>query len=288
MHTSPCPDPETRRTPEFIFTEEDFNYLRSFTRTHTGIKLSDTKQDLVYRRLVQRLRQLGFSDFRQYCQHLENNTELELEQFVNAITTNTTAFFRERHHFDYLNEFLLSELSSKCKSKRRLRIWSAGCSSGEEPYSIAITIKELIPDLHAWDIKILATDIDSGALAKARSGIYSQENVEGLSPSYLKRWFMKGRGKRQGLARIVPELQEIISFRSLNLLGPWPMRGPFDIIFCRNVIIYFGKTTKQQIINRFSDLQKSGSHLFLGHSESLIHFTERYRLIGKTIYKRVE
>jgi len=269
---------------EFPFTDTDFDCIRTLANQHTGIVLSDAKRDLVYGRLTKRLRQLRLDSFQAYCQVLQTGDPGELEQLVNAITTNLTMFFREAHHFDALATTLLPALMHS--TTRRLRKWSAGCSTGEEPYSMAMVCKAVLPDTEAWNVKILATDIDSHVLATAQRGVYSAERVQGLSPAHLQRWFRKGQGVNTGLVRVVPALQELITFRQLNLIHSWPMHGPFDIIFCRNVVIYFDKATQRQLFERFADLLDPHGSLFVGHSESLFQITDRFELLGKTIYRR--
>jgi chemotaxis protein methyltransferase CheR len=270
---------------DFHFTDADFKFIRTLVAEKTGIMLSDAKRDLVYGRLSRRLRLLGIKRFADYCRLLEDGDEEEMVQFTNAITTNLTSFFREAHHFDYLGGTLLPMLERE-KRHRKLRIWSAGCSTGEEPYSLAITIKEKCPRLAGWDVKILATDLDSNVLAKGQAGIYERSRVEDLSRERLRRWFRKGRGVNDGSVKIATELQELITFRQLNLMQEWPMRGLFDVIFCRNVVIYFDKATQRTLFNRYADLLADGGHLFVGHSESLFKVTDRFELIGKTVYRK--
>jgi chemotaxis protein methyltransferase CheR len=271
---------------EFTFTERDFARLRTLVNQHTGIVLSEAKHELVYSRLARRLRPLGLESFAAYCDLLEAGDTDELGQFVNAITTNLTAFFREDHHFAYLATTVLPALLREKAGKRRLRLWSAGCSTGEEPYSLAMVLRETLPPTESWDVKILATDIDSNVLATARLGVYSTDRVSGLSPQRLHRWFQKGQGAHAGAVRVVPALQELIAFRQLNLMHTWPMQGPFDAIFCRNVVIYFDKATQRQLVERFADVLDQRGHLFVGHSESLFKLTERFEPLGKTIYRR--
>jgi len=273
---------------EFAFTDSDFARLRALVSQHTGIALTDTKRELVYSRLARRLRQLGLASFAPYCTRLEEGDAAELVQFVNAITTNLTAFFREGHHFDYLATTLLPELLRTKTASRRLRLWSAGCSTGEEPYSMAMVVREVLPPGSSWDVKILATDIDSNVLATARQGIYRADQVQGVSLQRLRRWFSKGIGANTGLVRISPVLQELITFRQLNLMPPWPMQGPFDVIFCRNVVIYFDKARQQALYERFAEVLGAQGHLFVGHSESLYNMTKRFTLIGKTIYRKCQ
>jgi chemotaxis protein methyltransferase CheR len=275
---------QTKR--EFTFTDRDFARLRTLVNQHTGIVLSAAKHELVYSRLARRLRPLGLESFAAYCDLLEAGHSTELGQFVNAITTNLTAFFREDHHFEYLATTLLPTLLREKAHCRRLRLWSAGCSTGEEPYSLAMVLRETLPATAAWDVKILATDIDSNVLATAGLGVYSAERVSGLSTQRLHRWFKKGQGGQAGAVRVVPALREMIVFRQLNLMHTWPMQGPFDAIFCRNVMIYFDKATQRQLCERFADLLDQRGHLFVGHSESLFKLTERFEPLGNTIYRR--
>lgn len=274
---------------EFHFTGADFRFIRELIAERTGIILSEGKRDLVYGRLSRRLRELGMSQFRDYCGLLETGHDEEMVEFVNAITTNLTSFFREDHHFEFLGKTLLPNLIKQklqTNAARRLRIWSAGCSTGEEPYSIAMVVKEAIGNHEGWDIRILATDLDTKVLEKASNGIYDQNRVEGLSKARLKRWIKKGSGNNQGRVRMSSELQELITFKQLNLMNDWPMQGPFDLIFCRNVVIYFNKPTQQVLFERYANLLDDKGHLFLGHSETMFQKTERYELIGKTVYQK--
>lgn len=274
---------------EFHFTSADFRFIRELIEERTGIILSEGKRDLVYGRLSRRLRDLRMTKFRDYCELLENGHDEEMVEFVNAITTNLTSFFREDHHFEFLGKTLLPSLIKKKQlgnAPRRLRIWSAGCSTGEEPYSIAMVVKEAIGNQKDWDVRILATDLDTKVLAKASNGIYEQSRVEGLSKARLKRWIKKGSGNNEGKVRMSSELQELITFKQLNLMNDWPLKGPFDLIFCRNVVIYFNKPTQQVLFERYANLLDDKGHLFLGHSETMFQKTERYELIGKTVYQK--
>ncbi len=276
------------KAKEFVFTKDDFDRLRNLVGEHTGISLSDAKQQLIYGRLTRRLRTLGLQNFSQYCDLLESDPGEEFEDFVNAITTNLTSFFRESHHFDFLRETALPEVIARNRGSGRVRLWSAGCSSGEEPYSIAITAVEVLARSPNCDLKILATDLDSNMVATGAQGVYRSERVEGLEGSCLRRWFRKGRGQSVGQVRVNPELQQLLSFRQLNLMTAWPMHGPLDIIFCRNVVIYFDKDTQRKLFARFAKLQPPGSYLFIGHSETLAGVTDKYRLLHQTIYQRVD
>ena len=271
---------------EFKFSESDFLQLQQLALNHTGISLSSSKQNLVYSRLSRRLRVLNLDNFHEYCNLVNDGHEDELENFFNAITTNLTAFFREPHHFEHLRGEFIPELMKNNLGSRRLRIWSAGCSSGEEPYSIAITLREAMPEIDTWDVKILATDLDSEVIARAVQGIYPIDRVAGLDEQRLKNWFQKGSGSQQDMVRVSPSVRKLISFRKLNLIHEWPMQGPFDIIFCRNVVIYFDKHTQTVLFDRYADILSPGGQLFIGHSESLRTLTNRFSLIGSTVYKK--
>ena len=270
---------------EFEFSRGDFEHIRDLVGDRTGIVLSDHKIDMVYGRLSRRLRQLGIRKFAEYLSRLQGD-EKELVEFTNALTTNLTSFFREPHHFDYLRSTGLPNLI-KNRANKKLRIWSAGCSTGEEPYTIAMTVKEAMASYPNWDVKILATDLDSNVVNRARSGIYSQDKVNGVDQTRIKKWFRKGRGdEHAGQLKVASELQEMITFKQLNLMHDWPMKGPFDIIFCRNVVIYFNKDTQRELFDRYANYMADDGYLFVGHSESLHKVSDRFKLIGKTIYHK--
>jgi len=267
---------------EFAFTRRDFNHLCQLVDEHTGIQLAEGKEDMLYGRLSRRIRKIGFSSFKEYITLLERDEHSdEFSEFINAVTTNLTSFFRENHHFDYMKKTLLPDLIKRDRDTRRIRIWSAGSSTGEEPYSIAMTVAETIPP--GWDVKILATDLDTDVLAHGERGIYDESRIEGLNRALVKRWFVKSK-MQPGKVRVKPELQDMIYFRKLNLLQPWPMKGPVDIIFCRNVIIYFDMPTKQSLMGRYADMLIHHGHLFLGHSEAMNNMSDRFSLCGKSIY----
>lgn len=272
---------------DFEFTEADFKRVQQLVGEHTGIALSDAKHDMVYSRLSRRLRARSLTDFDTYCRLIESGQdETEMVEFVNSITTNLTSFFRENHHFEFLGKELLPALMKKNAATRCIRIWSAGCSTGEEPYSIAMVVRETVPD--DWDVKILATDLDTNVVNHGATGVYDEQRVDGLPAALLKRWFRRGTGGNAGKVRVAPELQSLISFRQLNLMQEWPMHGQFDVLFCRNVVIYFDKTTQQRLFDRYAERMVSDGHLFVGHSESLFKVTDRFELLGKTVYKRVK
>lgn len=272
---------------EFGFSGSDFERLRALVRSSTGISLSDEKQELVYGRLSRRLRKLQLGSFTDYCALLERGDERETEAFINAITTNLTSFFRESHHFDYLRDVALPRIVQRNTASRRLRVWSAGCSSGEEPYSLAMTLAESLPPERGWDVRILATDLDSDMVATAAAGIYDAKRIEGINASRRRRWFLRGRDANGDKVRISPQLRGMVTFKRLNLMDDWPIRGPFDAIFCRNVMIYFDKPTQTVLLDRFAGLLLDGDHLFIGHSESLANVTERFRSVGKTVYRKI-
>jgi chemotaxis protein methyltransferase CheR len=274
------------RAREFAFGDEDFEALRKLVKELTGINLSDQKRELVYGRLARRLRALRLRTFAEYRELLASDGGVEISEFCNAITTNLTSFFREGHHFEYLREHVLQAHAANRSSTRRLRIWSAGCSTGEEPYSLAMTVLETLPDLRGWDIKILATDLDSDVLAKAQRGVYTIERMRNMAPQRLQRFFVEKRDRSGPCYEVIPELMSLITFKQLNLMHPLPMKGPLDAIFCRNVVIYFDKDTQRELFARVAQLQRQGNLLFLGHSESLFKVSESYTPIGKTIYRR--
>lgn len=276
------------REREFHFTDKEFKFISKLVGERTGIVLSDAKQQMVYGRLSRRLRQLKLTKFSDYCDMLTSGHENELIEFTNAITTNLTAFFRENHHFEFLKNTVLPELIKKNAHTKRLRIWSAGCSSGEEPYSIAMCVREAIPKASGWDVKILATDLDSNMVQRGKNGIYTTERVEGLSDARMKKWVKRGKGENDDKVRMSDDLRDLITFKELNLMEGWPIKGPFDFMFCRNVVIYFNKDTQRELFARYADLLAPDAHLFIGHSESLNKVTDRFELLGKTIYKKVK
>jgi len=286
VHHAPARDATNLRLREFAFGEDDFQALRMLVKSVTGIHLSDQKRELVYGRLTRRLRALQLRTFAEYRERLKGDTQ-ELAELCNAITTNLTSFFREPHHFQYLREHVLAPLAADPKGSGRLRIWSAGCSTGEEPYSIAMTVLETLPDPSRWDVRILATDLDSEVLERARRGIYPAERTAAVAPERLQRFFVERQEAGVACRQVAPQVAALVTFKQLNLIHPLPMKGPLDAIFCRNVVIYFDKETQRELFARIARLQRPGDLLFLGHSESLFKVCDSYGLIGKTIHRRV-
>lgn len=274
------------RAREFQFTDADFIALRALVKEMTGISLAESKRELVYGRVSRRLRVLGLSTFGAYRKLLESGDGSELVAFCNALTTNLTSFFRESHHFDYLRDEFLAARRDSGRRSERIRIWSSACSSGEEPYSIAMTIMETIPDWEKWDIKILATDLDSDILERAQRGYYTADRVKGFEPKRLARFFTESRAGAERGYQVIPDLASLITFKQINLMHDLPMSGPLDAIFCRNVVIYFDKETQRALFSRIAKLQRSDNLLFLGHSETLFKVSDDYTLIGRTIYRR--
>jgi len=268
---------------EFDFTRADFERVRGLIYQRAGISLADSKQEMVYSRLARRLRATGIDSFARYLETLEaGRMPEEWEAFTNALTTNLTSFFRESHHFPLLAEHVLK---ARQKHAGPLTIWCSASSTGEEPYSIAMTVCEAFDSLTP-PVSIIATDIDTNVLATAGAGVYPMERVDKLEPERLRRFFMKGKGAQEGLVRVRPELRQLVTFRPLNLLADgWDVKGQFDVIFCRNVMIYFDKATQRRILARFVPLMKPDALLFAGHSENFLYVSDSLRLRGKTVYE---
>ncbi|MDJ0738223.1 MAG: protein-glutamate O-methyltransferase [Gammaproteobacteria bacterium] len=272
---------------EYAFTRRDFDFLRRLSNQRTGIVVTDDKFDMFYSRLARRVRALGLPDFSAYCDYLEQPAhDGEINELVNALTTNLTSFFRENHHFDYLTSDVLPHYAQRNRATRRLRIWSAGCSTGEEPYSLAMVIDEHAAMLQGWEVVLLASDIDSNVLAQAQRGVYPMNRIEGLPRARLKRHFLRGRGGQLGKARVRDHLRSAVRFERINLMGELAVESQ-DIIFCRNVIIYFDKDTKKALLDKFADVLVDGGFLFVGHSESLHQVSDRFELLGNTVYRKV-
>ncbi|HEY4369340.1 MAG TPA: protein-glutamate O-methyltransferase [Steroidobacteraceae bacterium] len=270
-----------------LLGDTEFDFIRHVIGENAGIILGPNKRQLVQGRLGRRLRELGLPSYEAYCNHLRNSGPEELVGLINALTTNVTAFFRENHHFEALESYMIPEALRRNQQSRRLRIWSAGCSTGEEPYCLAMIASAAMPAGARWDLKILATDIDSDVVASAQTAIYPMDRLSAVPQAQLRRCFRKGSGPNAGHALVHPDIARLVSFRTLNLLQPWPMNGPFDIIFCRNVMIYFDQATRERLVARFASLLMPDGYLCLGHSESIHATGGPFRLVGKTIYRKV-
>jgi chemotaxis protein methyltransferase CheR len=268
---------------EFDFTRRDFERVRGLIYQRAGISLADSKQEMVYSRLARRLRATGIVSFVTYLDALEaGRMDAEWESFTNALTTNLTSFFREAHHFPLLAEHGLQQRPT---SGAPMTVWCSAASTGEEPYSIAMTLCEAFNTLTP-PVQIIATDIDTNVLATGAAGVYSIDRLDKMAPERAKRFFLRGKGAQEGLVRVRPELRQLISFKPLNLLADtWPLKNPFDVIFCRNVMIYFDKDTQRKILARFVPLMKPDALLFAGHSENFLYVSDALRLRGKTVYE---
>ena len=275
----PASNKQQDSTKIFEFTPRDFARVRALIYKQAGISLGESKQEMVYSRLARRLRAKGLSTFEEYLDGLESGRDNEeWVAFTNALTTNLTSFFREAHHFPILAEHLLNRKAS-------LSIWCSAASTGEEPYSIAMTACEAFGTLTP-PITIIATDIDTNVLETAANGVYPLERIDKMAQDRVKRFFQRGKGERSGLVRVRPELRQLVTFKPLNLLGgSWPVSGPFDVVFCRNVMIYFDKPTQGKILSRFVPLMKPDGLLFAGHSENFMYASDAFKLRGKTVYE---
>ncbi len=262
-------------------SDQDFDQVRHLIHDRVGIRLGDSKRAMVVSRLSRRMRELELDSFPDYLSRLDDPAANEWQFFTNALTTNLTSFFREAHHFDTLADSLRA-----ARGRGLFRIWCAASSTGEEPYSIAMVVDEVGRD-GPPDVEILASDIDTNVLERAAAGVYRLDSVKGLSPARLRRFFLRGTGPREGWARIRPELQRRVRFAQINLkAAPWPVDGPIDVIFCRNVMIYFDKPTQRTLIERFAKLMHEDSLFITGHSESLYHCDDLLKGQGRTVYRR--
>jgi chemotaxis protein methyltransferase CheR len=267
-------------------TDAQFGALSGLVRELCGINLHTGKEQLVKARLSKRLRALGLTDFGQYLDHVRGDaTGCELSAMLDLLSTNLTSFFREPRHFDYLKSSVMPDLLRRRGAERKLRVWSAGCSTGEEPFSIAIALAETVPDLGRWDAGILATDLSSRVLQVAREGLYAGDRLRGVAPGVVSRYFTHA-AQRQKAYQVREDLRGLVRFARLNLMGPWPMKGPFDVIFCRNVMIYFEKPTQTRLVERFWEILAPGGTLFIGHSESLTGVRHRFSYVDPTVYRK--
>jgi chemotaxis protein methyltransferase CheR len=265
-----------------ILCPRDFEQISHLVYKYSGIRLTSGKEELVRSRLIKRLRALGVNSFSSYLRYIkEERTKQELHIMIDALTTNKTSFFRENQHFEYMRAHILPE---RKKRGSGLRLWSAGCSSGEEPYSIAMLLREEWPQNDLAGIRILATDISARILAKARAGEYEKEGLKDVPPAYLSKYFNLLHSNPVRTYGICDGVKKMVRFAQLNLMDEWPMRGPFDVIFCRNVMIYFDSATQGQLIRRFCDLLVPGGHLLVGHSESLVANSCGFKYVQPATY----
>ncbi|MBK9574747.1 MAG: methyltransferase domain-containing protein [Rhodoferax sp.] len=265
---------------EFAWTDADFDRVQSLIYQRAGISLHDGKHAMVYSRLSRRLRDTGHRSFTEYLGWLEQHDGPEWQEFVNALTTNLTSFFREQHHFEILAEHLKSKPLGT-----PWRVWCSAASTGEEPYSIMVTAQESLGA--KGDFRLTASDIDSKVLATAAQGVYRMEGLKGMSPQRVQQFFMRGKGSNDGMVRVKAELREAVEFISVNFIkDDWPFREPFDVVFCRNVMIYFDAPTQRKVLERIHRVMKPGGLLFVGHAENFSESRDLFALRGKTVYER--
>jgi chemotaxis protein methyltransferase CheR len=253
---------------EYPLTRRDLTEISAMIYADAGIYLNETKASLVYSRLSKHIRALGLSGFREYCEIVASSDgAAERREMLSHLTTNFTRFFRENHHFEHLRDHVLPGLIARAKSGGRVRLWSAACSDGQEPYSMALTVLSQFPNVFDYDFRILATDIDPKILAQARAGIYDESSLETVTPAMRKQWFTEVNVNGRTKFEISEKVKKLITYNELNLMTQWPFKGNFDVIFCRNVVIYFDEPTQIKIWNRFATLLPVGGHLYIGHSE---------------------
>lgn len=269
------------QSKEFVWVDADFNRVQRMIYRRAGISLHDGKHAMVYSRLSRRLRETGHQSFNDYLNWLESTDGPEWQEFINALTTNLTSFFREHHHFQILRDHLLSQ-----KNKNQWNLWCCAASTGEEPYSILITMLETLGSDASF--KLIASDIDSKVLGTAAEGIYRLDGLKNISDSQLHKFFLRGKGQNSGMIRIKPEVQRYVEFMIVNLItNAWPFNNIFDIVFCRNVMIYFDNSTQRQVLERIHRVMMPGGLLFVGHAENFSESRDLFVLRGKTVYERV-
>jgi len=271
----------------FPFTEDDFRKISKILHEDAGIFLSDAKATLVYSRLTKRLRTLGLESFRDYCSLIASERGVdERQKMIAALTTNVTRFFREPHHFEHLKTHIIAKKADHIRKGGKLRIWSAACSDGQEPYSIAMAILSVVPEAATLDVRILATDIDQNMIAHGRAGLYSNDSMSAVPSDLRERWFSSKASGATRTWQVNDRLASLVSFRELNLVGTWPMKGRFDAIFCRNVVIYFEERTQQKIWSRFVSSLTPDGRLYIGHSERISgEAAEKFLSDGFTTYR---
>ncbi|MCA6285497.1 protein-glutamate O-methyltransferase [Phenylobacterium sp.] len=281
-------DPDSLVEGEYSFTGDDFRRISALIYEQAGIALTEAKASLVYSRLAKRLRALGLSTFAEYCALIDSPAgDDERSAMLNSLTTNVTRFYREPHHFDHLRDEVLRPAVPFLRAGGRMRLWSAACSSGQEPYSMALTLLSVLPDAPRYDVKILATDIDSRILDQARLGVFPADLVSPIPAAQRDRWMHRDPNDRSAW-RIGEDVRSLVTFKELNLIGNWPVRGPFDAIFCRNVMIYFDDPTQERICARFAPLLSPRGRLYIGHSERVSANVPSLVSDGLTVYRRTE
>lgn len=272
--------PTTTLFAECELTPAQFARITNVLHEHAGIRMREGKEGLVRARLTKRLRKLGLADFDAYLNYIEKEpSKQEFAEMIDALTTNKTSFLREVSHFDFLRDAVFPHLNGP------VRIWSAGCSSGEEPYTLAMLCNEAFSDIAKRDVRILATDISHRVLAQAKSGVYPAENMSDVPPQWLQKyWSRRQDAGGRSVMQAEKNLSRLVNFAKLNLMERWPMQGPFDAILCRNVMIYFDKATQQQLVERYWQLLRPGGYLFVGHSESLTGLAHKFRYVQPAVY----
>ncbi|MDK4704604.1 MULTISPECIES: protein-glutamate O-methyltransferase CheR [unclassified Rhizobium] len=286
MDFKASPD-EVLASGEYPLTRRDLSEIAAMIYADAGISLNESKASLVYSRLSKHIRALGLAGFRDYCLLVSSPAgSAARREMLSHLTTNFTRFFRENHHFDHLRDEVLPGLLARAKAGGRVRIWSAACSDGQEPYSIALTVLALMPNVADFDFKILATDIDPKILGLARAGAYDESSLETVSPAMRKQWFQEVNVQGRRKFQIDDRVKRLITFNELNLLGQWPFKGLFDVIFCRNVVIYFDEPTQTKIWTRFAGQLQDAGHLYIGHSERVAGEAKQvFDNIGITTYR---
>lgn len=278
-HVSGDSDASGVQGREFAWTSADFDRVQAMIYKRAGISLHDGKHAMVYSRLSRRLRETGYQSFREYLGWLESTDGPEWQEFVNALTTNLTSFFREQHHFDILSDFLKSKPTG-----HPWRVWCSAASTGEEPYSIGMTIQDVLGPRGSFTL--MASDIDSKVLATAKQGVYRLEGLKGIDPERMQRYFLRGKGANDGMVMIKPDLRKVVDFLIVNLIrDDWPFKDPFDVVFCRNVMIYFDAATQRRVLERIHKVMKPGGLLFVGHAENFSDSRDLFVLKGKTVYE---
>ncbi len=272
---------------EFALTAEDFRHIAHVLHSHAGIALGEGKAALVYSRLAKRLRALGLRSFREYCALIDGVDGVDERQAMTAaLTTNVTRFYREPHHFDHLRDQVMPRLAAHARAGGRVRLWSAACSNGQEPYSMGLTVLSVLPEAAELDVRILATDIDPNMVAEGAAGVYAEEALEQAPATLWRRHFDRAPGAGRDRWSAGSALRRLVAFRELNLIGDWPMRGRFDVIFCRNVVIYFDDATQERVWSRFTPLMNPGATLYIGHSERVSGpATTKLQTSGLTTYR---